>query len=567
MSVKQQLEASNEHEGRAADKAVGIETNGMEIDSMKTGSVETKDVKPVVKGKAGARRGRTSRRGATRQDRSVPNKHLQVPYITRRIPTYDLLSEESLVRIEQAADTILAEIGIEFREDPITVQLFQEAGGQVSQLTESSWNIKFAPGLIRDILKTAPGRFTQHARNPAKSVEIGGDAMVFAPSYGSPFVMDLDQGRRYGTIADFENFVKLAQSSPWLHHSGGTICEPTDIPVNKRHLDMVYAHMRYSDRPFLGSITAPERAADSIEMCRILFGSDFVNENCVIMGNFNSTSPLVWDGVTTQGIRTYAEAGQGSIHLPFLMGGAVSPVTIPGAIAQNLAETMTGCALTQLVRPGAPTVLGSFIASMSMRTGSPTFGTPEPALGSLVMGQLARRLELPLRCAGNFSTSKMPDAQAMTQGAMSMMSAIQCGGNFILHSAGFLDGLLSMSYEKFIMDTDLCGALHAYLKGFEVNEDTLGIDALRVGGPGEHLFGTPHTMAHYETAYWDSEFNDDQSFETWSEQGSEDAMTRANHKWKKVLADYQAPALDEAIDEQLKNFIARRKASTPDSWY
>ena len=502
-----------------------------------------------------------------RQGESAQNNHLKVAYITRKIPTYDLLNEDSLVKIEQATDTILAEIGIEFRDDPETVQLFQEAGGQITKVNDNASNIKFEPGMIREILKTAPERFTQHARNSARSVEIGGDAMVFAPSYGSPFVMDMDRGRRYGTLNDFENFVKLAQSSPWLHHSGGTICEPTDIPVNKRHLDMVYTHMRYSDRAFLGSITAPERAADSIEMSRILFGTEFVDNNCVIMGNFNSTSPLIWDGVSTRGIRAYAEAGQGSIHLPFLLGGAVSPVTIPGAVAQSMAESMVGCALTQLVRPGAPAILASFISSISLRSGSPTFGTPEPALGSLVIGQLARRLKLPLRCAGNFSTSKLPDAQAMTQSLMSMMSAVQCGANYILHSAGFLDGLLSMSYEKFMLDSDLCGALHSYLAGFEVNDDSLGIDALHEGGPGAHMFGSAHTLAHYENAYWDSGLNDDQPFETWSEQGGEDAMQRANRKWKKTLQDYQPPAMDEATDEALLDFIARRKASMDDAWY
>jgi trimethylamine--corrinoid protein Co-methyltransferase len=511
-------------------------------------------------------RGRAARR-ASRQGGAGQNAQLEVPYITRGIPPYELLGEESLVRIEQTAERILAEIGIEFRDDPETVRLFGAAGGEVTELSEQIWNVKFAPGMIREILKTAPERFTQHARNPAKSVEIGGDAMVFAPSYGSPFVMDLDQGRRYGTLADFENFVKLAQSSAWLHHSGGTICEPTDIPVNKRHLDMVYAHMRYSDRAFLGSITAPERAADSIEMCRVLFGTDFVERNCVIMGNFNSTSPLVWDGVSTRGIRIYAEAGQGSIHLPFLLGGAVSPVTMAGAIAQCLAESMVGCALTQLVRPGAPAILAAFLSSMSLRSGSPTFGTPEPALGSLVMGQLARRLKLPLRCAGNFATSKLPDGQAMTQSLMSMMSAVHCGANYILHSAGFLDGLLSMSYEKFMLDADLCGALHAYLKGIEVSDDTLGFAALSEGGPGAHMFGAAHTLAHYETAYWDSGLNDDRPFETWSEEGGEDAMIRANRKWKQTLADYEAPPIDEATDEALRDFVARRKASMQDAWY
>ena len=523
--------------------------------------------RPSTNKRSRSRRDSRSAMRIRRQGESSQNNHLKVAYITRKIPAFELLGEESLVKIEQAIDSILAEIGIEFREDPETVALFKQAGGEVTSVGESAWNIKFEPGLIRDILKTAPSRFTQHARNPAKSVDIGGDAMVFAPSYGSPFVMDMDKGRRYGTLSDFENLVKLAQSSPWLHHSGGTICEPTDIPVNKRHLDMVYAHMRYSDRAFLGSITAPERADDSIEMSRILFGADFVDKNCVIMGNFNSTSPLIWDGNSTRGIRTYAQAGQGSILLPFLLGGAVSPVTIPGAVAQSMAESMVGCALTQLVRPGAPAILASFISSISLRSGSPTFGTPEPALGSLVIGQLARRLNLPLRCAGNFSTSKLPDAQAMTQGLMSMMSAVQCGANYILHSAGFLDGLLSMSYEKFMLDSDLCGALHSYLAGFEVNDDTLGLDALREGGPGAHMFGSAHTMAHYQNAYWDSSMNDDLTYETWSEQGSEDSMLRANRRWKKTLQDYQAPAIEEAIDDALQDFVARRKASMQDAWY
>ncbi len=511
-------------------------------------------------------RGRKARQ-ASRGGGTGQNSHLAVPYISRGVPPYDLLDEESLVAIERATDRILAEIGIEFRDDAETVRLFKEAGGEVTSLSADAANIRFEPGMVREILKTAPERFTQVARNPAQSVEIGTDATVFAPSYGSPFVMDLDKGRRYGTLTDFQNLIKLGQSSPWLHHSGGTICEPTDIPVNKRHLDMVYAHMRYSDRAFLGSITAPERAEDSIEMCRVLFGADFVDQNCVIMGNFNSTSPLVWDGVSTEGIRVYAAAGQGSIHLPFLLGGAVSPVTIPGAVAQCMAESMVGCALTQLVRPGAPAILASFLTSMSMRSGSPTFGTPEPALGSLVMGQLARRLKLPLRVAGNFSTSKLPDAQAMQQAMMSMMSAVQAGGNYILHSAGFLDGLLSMSYEKFMLDLDICGALHAYLKGLDVTDETLGFDALSEGGPGVHMFGAAHTLRHYETAYWDSGLNDDQPWESWDEQGGEDMMTRANREWKKVLGDYEAPPMDVATDDALKDFVARKKASMEDAWY
>ena len=506
-------------------------------------------------------------RNQRREARLSGDQAIGRPYIVRGLPTYDILSDECLTAIEATADRILAEIGIELREDVESMRLYRQAGADVTAETEGIWRIRFEPGMLREILKTAPAEFTQHARNPANSVRIGGKNVVFAPSYGSPFVMDLDRGRRYGTIEDFRNFIKLSQSSPWLHHSGGTVCEPTDVPVNKRHLDMVYSHIRYSDRGFLGSITAPERAADSVEMARILFGADFTDRNCVVMGNFNTTSPLVIDGVTAAGIRTYAAANQGSIHLPFLLGGAVAPLTIAGMVAQGLAESMASCALTQLVRPGAPAILAAFFSSMSLRTGSPTFGTPEPAIGSLAMGQLARRLNMPLRCAGNFSTSKLPDGQAMQQSMMSMMSAVQGGANYILHSAGFLDGLLSMSYEKLVMDTDICGALHAYLDGMAVSEDTLAFEALAELGPGQHLFSTRHTLRHYETAYWDSALDDNQPWETWDEQGGIDYAQRANVRWKKLLRDYEAPPLDEAIDEALLDFMARRKSQMADMWY
>lgn len=501
-------------------------------------------------------------RSARREARSHAAQSLGRPYIIRNIPTYDILGEESLLRIEQTADRILAEVGIEFRDDPVTLDLWKQAGAEVDGVL-----VKFEPGMLREILKTAPREFTQHARNPANNVQIGGKNIVFSPSYGSPFVMDLDQGRRYGTIEDFRNFIKLAQSSPWLHHSGGTICEPTDVPVNKRHLDMVYSHVRYSDRAFLGSVTSESRAQDSIDMARIVFGRDFVEQNCVIMGNVNVNSPLVWDGTMTSVIRAYAAANQGSVIVPFILAGAMGPVTNAGAIAQSLAETMAGCALTQVVRPGAPVIFGNFLSTMSLRSGSPTFGTPEPAIGSMVVGQLARRLNLPLRCSGSFTTSKLPDAQAMNESTMSMLAAVQCGANFLLHSAGFLDGLLSMSYEKFMMDADFCGALHTYLDGVTVDENSLAFDSFSEVGPGNHFFGCSHTLANYETAFWDSAIADNQDFEKWEAAGSIDAATRANQQWKKALAEYEAPALDEGVDEALKDYIARQKGAMEDMWY
>ncbi|PSC06177.1 trimethylamine methyltransferase [Alsobacter soli] len=509
---------------------------------------------------AGRRRERGGR-GAAREGRGR-GQGLGRPFIRRNIPPYDILSEENLLKIESAADRILAEIGIEFRDDPAALDLWRRAGAKLDGV-----RVRFEPGMLREVLKTAPARFTQHARNPARSVEIGGDAVVFSPAYGSPFVMDLDKGRRYGTLEDFQNFIRLAQSSPWLHHSGGTICEPVDVPVNKRHLDMVYSHIRYSDRAFMGSVTAEGRAEDSVAMARILFGDDFTDQNCVILGNVNVNSPLVWDGTMTKALRAYARANQAGVVVPFILGGAMGPVTNAGAIAQSLAETMAGCALTQLERPGAPVIFGNFLSSMAMRSGSPTFGTPEPAIGSMVIGQLARRLNLPLRCSGNFTTSKLPDAQAMTEGTMSMLAAIHCGANFILHSAGFLDGLLSMSYEKFVLDTDLCGALHTYCDGVQVDDDQLALDAFREVGPGGHFFGCAHTMGHYQTAFWDSELADNDPFEKWEAGGSVDAAQRANRLWKKRLADYEPPALDEGVDEALRDFVARRKGEAPDAWY
>jgi trimethylamine--corrinoid protein Co-methyltransferase len=520
-------------------------------------NVNLNALEPVVK----ERPNRSGRAGRAVM-RAQGTAKLGRPFIIRNIPTYDVLSEENLVRIEKTSDRILAEIGIEFRDDPVALDHWRRAGAKITGNL-----VKFEPGLLQEVLKTAPSKFIQHARNPANSIEIGDKSVVFVPAYGSPFVMDLDKGRRYGTIEDFRNFVKLAQSSPWLHHSGGTICEPVDVPVNKRHLDMVYSHIKYSDRAFKGSVTAESRVEDSINMARILFGKEFTDQNCVIMGNFNVNSPLVWDATMTTGLRAYARANQGSVIVPFILGGAMGPVTNAGAIAQAHAETIAGCALTQLERPGAPVIYGNFLSSMSLRSGSPTFGTPEPAIGSMVIGQLARRLNLPLRCSGNFTTSKLPDAHAMNEGTMSMLAAIHCGANFIMHSAGFLDGLLSMSYEKFMMDADFCGALHTYLDGIVVDDNSLAMDAFTEVGPGNHFFGCAHTMANYETAFFDSALADNEPFEKWEAAGSADAATRANKAWKKSLADYVAPPLDEAIDEALLDYIAKKKSELADAWY
>jgi trimethylamine--corrinoid protein Co-methyltransferase len=504
--------------------------------------------------KRGGREGRRLRRSEVKG---------QAPaFITRAIPFYEILGEEGLVSIETHAETILQEIGVEFRGDDEALRLFKAAGADVDGV-----RVRFERGLVRSLIATTPARFTQHARNPARSVEIGGPHTVFAPAYGSPFVRDREGGRRYASIEDFRNFVKLAYASPWLHHSGGTICEPVDLPVNKRHLDMVYAHISCSDKPFMGSVTAPERAADSIALCRILFGERFVDENCVILGNINTNSPLVFDGAMSGALRAYAGANQCTVVVPFILGGAMGPVTTAGAIAQCHAEAMVGVALTQLVRPGAPAIYGSFLSSMSLRSGAPTFGMPEPALASLVVGQLARRLGVPMRCGGSLTASKVADAQAAQESADALMPALLAGAHFVLHAAGWLEGGLVMGYEKFVLDADHLGMMHVFMGGVPVDDNGFALDAFREVGPGKHFFGCAHTMANYETAFYTPELADNDSFEQWRDAGEHDAEARAHQRWKQVLATVEPPPLDEGIDEALREFIAKKKAAVPDSWY
>src|SRR5271166_5167176 len=502
------------------------------------------------------------RGGRARRRREALRPHEIVAGIERKVPPYELLGQEGLALIEAAADSILQEVGMDFRGDEDALRLWRAAGADVD-----GERVRFPAGLLRSILKTAPSAFVQHARNPARSLRIGGEGVVFAPAYGSPFVQDLEGGRRYGTLADFENFVKLTYATPWLHHSGGTVCEPVDVPVSKRHLDMVAAHLRLSDKPFMGSVTAAERAEDSIDMSRIVFGRDFVDTHCVVMGNINANSPLVYDTTMTKALRVYARANQCAVVVPFILGGAMGPVTSAGAIAQSLAGTMAGCALAELERPGAPVVFCNFLSSTALRSGSPTFGTPEPALGSLVVGQLARRLNLPLRCSGAFTSSKVADGQAMQESTMSMLAAVQCGANFILHSAGWLEGGLTMGYEKFVMDADFCAALHVWMRGLPLDDNALALDAFREVGPGKHFFGAAHTLANYETAFWESAVSDNNSFEQWRDEGMKDVRERASERCKRLIAEYEQPKLEPAVDEELADFVSRRKAERPDQWH
>ena len=510
-------------------------------------------------GKAGRKRGGgRSARIAARQ--SKVNEI--TTSIERRIPYFDVLNEEALGLIEHNAETVLEEIGIEFREFEPALKLLREAGADID-----GERVRFPRGLCRNLLATAPPEYTQYARNPERSTIIGGDRTVLVPAYGSPFIRNIDEGRRYATIEDFQNFVKLTYMSPGLHHSGGTVCEPVDIPVNKRHLDMVYSHIKYSDKPFMGSVTAPERAEDTINMVKILFGEDFIQKKTVLTSLINANSPLTFDATMLGAATVYAENNQATMISPFILSGAMSPVSVAGTLTQILAEAMAGMSYIQCVRPGAPVVFGTFASALSMQSGAPTFGGPEPSLVIYGAAQLARRLNLPFRSGGGLCGSKIPDAQAAYEAANTLQASALAGVNFMLHTAGWLESGLAMGYEKFIMDADQANMVAVLLNGVDTSENGQAMDALREIGPGAHFLGAGHTQANFETAFYRSNIADNNSFEQWEEEGSEDAMQRAAKIWQQMLKVYEAPAIDPGLDEALCDFIARRKSEFPDKDY
>jgi trimethylamine--corrinoid protein Co-methyltransferase len=498
------------------------------------------------------------RRGAARQKTDIAI----VPYIKREIPFYAFLEEEGLVKLEQQADWIMREVGIEFRDDPKALETWKSAGADIK-----GTRVRLDTGMARQLCSTAPESFMQHARNPDRNVEIGGRSQVFAPVYGPPFIRDLKGGRRYGKLEDFHNLIKIVAQLPSLHHSGLVVVEPCDIPVSTRHLDMVYAHMRYGDKPHLGAITEKSRAEDSLAMAKILHGEEFVENHCVIMGNVNTNSPLLVDRVVTEAVQVYSAANQGMIVAPFILGGAMGPVTTAASIAQALAEAMMVGAYIQLVRPGAPFVLGNFLSSMSLRTGAPTFGMPEPVMSNMIIGQLARRLKVPFRCGGSLTASKLPDAQAAAESADSMLSTVLGGANFVLHSAGWLEGGLCTGYEKLIQDADRLGAYQVMLSGLPLDDNALARDAYAQVEPGEHFLGCDHTMSNYQTAYYEAQMSDNDNVERWEELGAKDSAQRAYERWKQLLAEYERPPMDEAKNEELLAFITRRKEALPERWY
>ncbi|WP_432636092.1 trimethylamine methyltransferase family protein [Albidovulum sp.] len=498
---------------------------------------------------------RTSRREgrSERMKARAARTALAAPYTLRRTAIVSLIDDEAIATIEANADRILDEIGMEFRGDAETLEIFRNAGARVD-----GPRVRFDPGWCRDRIRTAPPVFTQHARNPARSVQIGGNAQVYCPSFGPPFVHDVERGRRYATIEDFRNITKIHHQLGAVNHSGGVVVEPVDLPVPIRHLHMAHAHLTLNDKPFMGAVTAPERARDTIEMCRLAMGADFVDRNCVLYSVVNTNAPLVLDETMIWALKEYARAGQCTVVSPFVLGGAMSPVTIAATLSQVLAEVLASVALIQLIRPGAPAAFGTFFSPLSLKTGAPTFGTPEGTQFQMCAKTLADRLGLPFHSVGALTASKVPDAQAGYESQAQLMGAAMAGVNFIIHATGCLEGLLTTGYEKIVMDADRCSAMMRFVQGVDFSEAAQAMDAFHEVPPGGHFLGAAHTRANFETAFWMGEMSDNGTYEQWMAEGALWEHERAALRVRKLIADHEPPQMDAAIRDSLDDFVARR---------
>ncbi|MEZ4660299.1 MAG: trimethylamine methyltransferase family protein [Caldilineaceae bacterium] len=494
----------------------------------------------------------TTRRRERRERRSAAAIH-KMQQIEYQVPRMALLSDAQVQRIHDISMWILSKQGIAFYDAECRDILAAHGArveGDIVYMDEE---------LVMKYLSMAPAEFTQIARNPANNVTIGGNRSVFAPVYGPPFVQDADRGRREGTLADFHNFVKLTYMSPYLHHSGGTVCEPNDEPVPTRHLDMIFAHIKYSDKAFMGSVTEPWNAADAVKMCEILFGKETMQQQSVVLSLINVSSPRRHDDRMLGCIKVYARARQPLIVTPFLMAGAMSPASVAGTLALQNAEALSGIVLIQMISPGCPVVYGSFMTNLDLQSGATVFGSPESQLTMFSVSQLAQRYKLPFRTGGTFTSSKIPDAQAGYESIQVMLPAVQVQTNFVLHAAGWLESGLVSGYEKFILDCDLLGMYHNWAKGIDFSDEGFALDAFDEVAPGGHFLGTQHTMRHFRDAFYRSDTMDYDAYEQWVINGSRDSIMRANEKWKKQLAEYEAPPLDEAIEAELLKFMNMRK--------
>lgn len=482
-----------------------------------------------------------------------------------RMPRYEILSEDAMAALDGGWRRLVTEIGVEFM-DQRALDLFAAAGQKVQDNT-----CFLDPDFVLEQVGKAPSEFDIQARNPENSVHIGGDAMAFGAVYGPPFVRE-GEVRRDATMEDFRNFTKLAQLTAALDSAGGVICEPNDAPLDSRHLDMTLALQTLTDKIYMGNVVSGVNAADTIAMSSILFGAGEgaeqgrarIEETPATISLINCNSPLRWDDRMLEAQFEYSSAGQPVVLTPFILMGAMSPVTIPAALVQQITEALSGIALSQLIRPGTPVVFGSFLSNIDMQSGSPTFGTPESGIGLLCTGQIARHFGLPFRTGGGLTSSQVPDAQAGYEALMTMMPTFLAGANWVMHSAGWLEGGLVAGYEKFIVDTEILQMLQHEFTPLEIDEASLAFDAHQEVGHGGHFLGAMHTMERFRTCFYRPLLSSSENYERWMRNGGNDAAARAKKIYTGMLEEYEAPPLDDAVRAELEEYVARRRTELGD---
>jgi len=482
----------------------------------------------------------------------------EVAMFVNKMARYELLSPDAIEVLDRGWRRIVSEIGVQFVK-PEAAELFRQAGQRVDDQT-----VRLDPDFVLEQVSKAPHELDVQARNPDNTVHIGGDHMVFSGVYGPPFVRE-GSLRRDATMTDFRKFSMLAQSFPEIDSAGGVICEPNDTPLDSRHLDMIFALQTLTDKIYMGNVVSGANAADSIRMTEILFGGrDRIEQTPAMISLINCNSPLRWDDRMLDAQFEYNLANQPVVLTPFLLMGAMSPVTIPAALVQQLAEALSGIALAQLIRPGCPVIFGSFLSNIDMQSGSPCFGTPESAIGLLCTGQLARHFGLPFRTGGGLTSSQTPDAQAGYEALMTMLPTFLAGTNWIMHSAGWLEGGLVSCYEKFVIDIELLRMLRVEFTPLEIDEAALAFDAHLEVGHGGHFLGAEHTMTRFRECFYRPILSSSMNFERWSRQGALDASARATAIYQKTLDEYEQPPLDDAIRSELEDYVSRRRTELGD---
>jgi trimethylamine--corrinoid protein Co-methyltransferase len=500
---------------------------------------------------------RSDRRAERRaQRRRSPLESLPFHELVNPLPPVEMLSAEQVETIHQASMRILEEIGIDFL-DSEALDIFAAAGAKVDHAANHVW---IERGLLLEAVATAPAKFTVRARDPQKNIVVGGNRTVFVSTSGTAFVSDLDRGRRPGTLADLHDLARLVHLCPPIHVLESQITEPQDVPVPLRHLERGLAIFTLSDKPVAQAAHGRAVASDCLQMAAIVFGGEeAIRRQPVFAAIVNVNSPLRYDTSMTGGIITYARGGQPLIITPFILAGAMSPISMAAALAQQNAEALAGIALTQLVNPGVPVIYGGFTTNTDMATGSPAFGTPEGAWAFFAGGQLARRYRLPYRGSGGLNTSKTLDYQSAQETQMCLWPTVMGHTNWLQHAAGWLEAGLVCSYEKLLLDVEGLAMMQHLFAGVEIGDETLALDSIREVGPGGHHFGTAHTIARYQSEFYRPIINDRQNIGVWTDQGSLDAAQRANRLVKELLASYEQPPIDPGVAEALREFVARRK--------